>query len=100
MDYSDKSRRTMSEALQARRLKEDELAFVQGSPRRPTAMTGTATNPVPGSVSMTFRLPADLAARLIRTATERKLNRQEPFTQQEIVTEAVSAWLSKQEHSD
>jgi hypothetical protein len=89
----------MSEALQARRLKEEELAFVQGSPLRPTAVTGTAMNPVPGSVSMTFRLPVDLAARLIRTATERKLNRRRPFTQQDIVTEAVSGWLSEQGHS-
>jgi hypothetical protein len=100
MDYSNKSRRTMSEALQPRKLDEDELAFVQGSPLRPTAVTATAMNPVPGSVSMTFRLPADLAARLIRAATERKLNRQRPFTQQEIVTEALSGWLSKQGHSD
>lgn len=99
MDYSDKSRRTMSEALKTRSLNEDEVAFVQGAPLRP-ATPIAAVGVVPGSVSMTFRLPADLAVRLIRTATERKLNRQRPFTQQEIVTEAVLAWLGKQAHSD
>lgn len=98
MDYSEKSRRTMGEAVQAAKLKDDELAFVRGAvPRSPTA-PGQVMTTVPGSVSMTFRLPAALAATLVRAATERKLNRQRPFTQQDIVADAVLAWLTKQGH--
>ena len=88
----------MSEALQPAKLKDEELAFVQGSPPRPVAIAGQSISPVAGSMSMTFRLPAALAAKLIRTATERKLNRQHPFTQQEIVAESVLDWLRKQGH--
>ena len=100
MDYSDKNRRTMGEALQSAELKEDELAFVQGSPSKAAAVQVEPISPAPGSVSMTFRVPAGLASKLVRAATERKLNGQRPFTQQEIVTEAVSAWLRKQSRSD
>ena len=93
MDYSEKNRRTMSEALHTGKLKEVELAFVQGAPARPATTDNSAA--LSGSVSMTFRLPAALSGRLIRAATDRKLNRQPPSTQQDIVAEAVANWLKK-----
>lgn len=48
-----------------------------------------------GTVSITVRLPADIPARLLRVSTERKLNRIRPWTQQEIMAEALAQWLSK-----
>jgi hypothetical protein len=52
---------------------------------------------VPASrpVSMTFRLPADLPEALLRASMERKLRRQTPFAQQDIVAEAVRQWLRR-----
>ena len=49
-----------------------------------------------GSVSMTFRLPSDLSARLLRTSLDRNLRRRKPFTQQDIVAEALALWFEKQ----
>ena len=46
-------------------------------------------------VSMTFRLPAELPSALLRVAMERKLRGEEPFTQQDIVAEAVREWLER-----
>lgn len=48
---------------------------------------------VPGIVSMTFRLPANLSAQLARVSAERKLRRERPFSQQDIVAEALKHWL-------
>lgn len=100
MDYSNKNRRSMSEALQPAKLKDEAIAFVQGLPPRRTPVAVETTSSAAGTMSMTFRLPAALAAQLIRTATERKLNRQHPFTQQEIVAESILAWLKNQSHSE
>jgi len=46
-------------------------------------------------VSMTFRLPAELPAALLRAAMERKLRGEPPCTQQDIVAEAVREWLER-----
>ena len=46
-------------------------------------------------VSMTFRLPAPLTARLARVAAERKLQRERPFSQQDIVAVALDEWLQR-----
>ena len=46
-------------------------------------------------VSMTFRLPPELPAALLRVAMERKLRREEPFTQQDIVAQALREWLER-----
>lgn len=47
------------------------------------------------SVSVTVRLPADIPTKLLRIATDRKIARQRPWTQQEIVAEALWQWLKK-----
>ena len=52
--------------------------------------------PAPGPVSMTFRLPPAIPAGLIRASADRKLRRMKPFSQQEIVAEALRAWLGNE----
>jgi hypothetical protein len=44
---------------------------------------------------MTFRLPTELSTRLIRASVERKLRRERPFSQQDILAEALAKWLDK-----
>ena len=46
-------------------------------------------------VSTSFRVPETLLEGLLRAASERKIKRQRPFTQQEIVAEALSTWLKR-----
>lgn len=48
---------------------------------------------LPSTVSMTVRVPGDLASRLLRAAMDRKLGRLSPWTQQAMVTEAIAHWL-------
>jgi hypothetical protein len=49
---------------------------------------------------MTFRLPAPVAAQLVGAATERKLRRERPFTQQDIVVEALRQWFLRHGYGD
>ena len=44
---------------------------------------------------MSIRVPAGLMEALLRAASERKIKRQRPFTQQEIVADALSTWLKR-----
>jgi hypothetical protein len=53
----------------------------------------TALPPV--LVSQTYRLPADLVKELIKVAVSRKLDRTAPWSQQDIVAEAIRDWLEK-----
>jgi hypothetical protein len=46
-------------------------------------------------VSATFRLPATIPPALLKASSERKLKKIQPFTQQGIVAEALTAWLQK-----
>jgi hypothetical protein len=48
-----------------------------------------------GIVSITVRLPSSLPLRLLRASVERKLQRKHPFTQQDIVAEALQQWLTQ-----
>jgi len=53
--------------------------------------------PVQGPlVGLSFRLPAEIHHALMRASFERKMQRQEPWTQQEIAAEALAGWLKKQ----
>lgn len=74
------------------------------SPEHRTTMTlKTAPNVsvvVPAIVSMTFRLPAPLSAQLVTVASERKLHRERPFTQQDIVCEALRQWFVRNGYSE
>lgn len=46
-----------------------------------------------GLASITVRLPAGLAETLLRVSLERRLRRERPCAQQDIVAEALRAWL-------
>ena len=46
-------------------------------------------------VSVTFRLPPELCAALLRAAMERKLRGEKPFTQQDILAVALREWLER-----
>ncbi len=117
MDCS--NRRSMRQALQTGELSDDARAFVAGKVSPPVLEAPTDTtskfptespkpplqNSVPkskpadsfpsvaGIASITVRLPAKLSSRLLRASVERKLLREQPFTQQDIVAEALDAWL-------
>jgi hypothetical protein len=111
-----KNRRTLGQSLQKNRLSEAAIAFVNGpasqplethgdspQPCRAETVTATATDlttdsPSPGSVSMTFRLPAELSSRLLRVSLDRKLKREKPFTQQDIIAQALALWLKNQDN--
>lgn len=51
-------------------------------------------------VSMTIRVPVELPNALLRVSVERKLQRQKPFTQQEMVATAVREWLRRNGYAD
>ena len=128
MEYSNKSRRTLSQALRTDDLSAEARAFLKPTGRPPTPPTvgvvptpivrevsrSTALSPVcadtahddspplarpidplppAGPVSMTFRLAPEIPVALLRASVERKVRQQRPFTQQEIVTEAIKHWL-------
>ena len=118
-------KRTMSQALHVSNLTEEAAAFVAAgaaggpsapSPGEPAGQRGAMAkssevsvpelrgatfvhSPLPADrhapVSMTFRLPTELPAVLLRVAMERKLRREEPFTQQDIVALALREWLER-----
>ena len=46
-------------------------------------------------VSATFRLPATLPPALLKASSDRKIKKIHPFTQQDIVAEALTDWLKK-----
>ena len=84
------------------------VASAENSVRRLSAVPAPAAapgesafvhSPLPAErrapVSMTFRLPAELPSALLRVAMERKLRGEEPFTQQDIVAQAVREWLER-----
>ena len=67
--------------------------------KAPKAKVTRAPEPEPVAsnalVSMTFRVPAELPSALVRASADRKAKRLRPFTQQDIVTEALSQWLKR-----
>ena len=70
---------------------EEESAVKPKPPREKKAEVAVT----PGLVSVTFRLPPEVPGALLRASTERKIRRERPFTQQEIVSEALCHWLKK-----
>ena len=110
----------MSEALQTAGFSRNELEFVTGKPvaapppsvaapkaeepaRKQRPRVPEPISPASGvgaarTVSMTFRLPADLPALLIQISAERKVRCEAPFSQQDIVAEALRKWIRA--HSD
>jgi len=47
-----------------------------------------------------IRLPATIPPALLKASSERKIKKIHPFTQQDIVAEALTVWLQKKQLSD
>jgi len=118
-------KRTMNQALQAGKLTGEAVAFIAagsgGAAVPPPPAPGNGLHPpvtplAPATeasqsetafvhsplaaerrapVSVTFRLPPELTAALLRFAMERKLRGEKPFTQQDILAEALRDWLER-----
>jgi hypothetical protein len=67
------------------------------APKKPTAprKAPAVTQASSVLVSQTYRLPAELVKELTKTAVDRKLDRTPPWSQQDIVAEALKEWLNK-----
>ena len=50
---------------------------------------------MPGVVSLNTRIDPEISAALLTASMQRKIQRQQPFTQQDIVAEALRDWLRK-----
>ncbi len=85
---------------------DDGQTITEGdAPRVATAVRAAKTRPAREtepepvaatvSASMTVRLPAEIPTRLLRAATDRKIGKLRPCTQQDIVAEALAQWLKK-----
>jgi hypothetical protein len=61
----------------------------------PVVHQPTVEIPLPVLVPQTFRLPQRLVEDLARAAIERKIKRRKPWSQQDIVAEAIKEWLRK-----
>jgi len=68
--------------------------------RLSTELCGDDSVVVPGILSVSFRLPASLATQLARVSATRKLKRRRPFSQQDIVAEALRAWFHRHGYLD
>ncbi|HAB15657.1 MAG TPA: hypothetical protein PLX89_00845 [Verrucomicrobiota bacterium] len=112
-------RKSLSEALESANLPQEALLVIQGGvgrttpepeklvkPKSPAVAKGNksrepaepvANMPTPtrGLVSLSVRVQSKLADHLLKVAFGRKLQRTAPFTQQDIVTEAVLQWLDR-----
>jgi hypothetical protein len=72
----------------------DEEPAAPKKPAAPRKTPSVATLP-PVLISQTYRLPAELVKELTKTAVARKLERTPPWSQQDIVAEALKQWLDK-----
>ena len=44
-------------------------------------------------MTLTVRLESDIVAALVRASAERKIRQETPYTQQDIISEALKQWL-------
>ena len=106
-----KTRRPQAEAVEgaAEKLHIEDSARLSGpGSNAPAPPQNGVPNPklpeVPpdlgGIVSITVRLPAGLPPRLLRASLQRKLQRKQPFTQQDIVAAALEQWLTQNGEAD
>ena len=49
----------------------------------------------PGLVALNLQIQPTIMAALLRASSERKIQRIKPYTQRDIVSEAVTAWLKE-----
>ena len=51
-------------------------------------------------VSLTARVPSEIQSALLKASSERKIKKIRPYSQQDIITEALKSWLQKNGHLD
>jgi hypothetical protein len=110
----------MTAALKTPEINEEALSFVRGGMSKaepvaepaevPKARVGdinvpakepprvaksAAKSQAPSLVGLSTRIDVTLHESLMRASFERKLAREEPHTHQDIVTEALAAWLKR-----
>lgn len=70
----------------------------EAAPQPAFQSTPPAFNPqvaISGVMALNTRISAEISTALLTASMQRKLQRQNPFTQQDIVAEALSDWLRK-----
>lgn len=122
-------RKSLSQALETVELPQEAVAFIEAGrprsnserlriPRGTEAMTTEAPRGVGSSaavrdpirsdsanrahrglVPLSVRVQSSLADSLLKVAFERKLERKEPYSQQDIVIQALTQWLRKNGHA-
>lgn len=90
-------RHSMAEALKRRH---DVRAFLdEGRPQPENRATPKSSKPATKRkeprIAVTVRLPESLAHALIDASADRRKNRQKAWSQQDIVAEALEAWLAR-----
>jgi hypothetical protein len=90
-------RRNMTETLPP-----EQVAFIKGeTPSAAVVSTAETSRPTSQGrsprerVTLTVRLESDIVAALIRASAERKIRQVIPYTQQDIISEALKQWLSE-----
>jgi hypothetical protein len=85
-------------SLETKAVEQKSEAQQPAKKRMPKQVTQTQTeeeeSPLPIRVPQTYRLPQRLVEDLARAAMERKIKRRKPWSQQDIVAEAIGEWLS------
>ena len=88
-------RRNMTDVLPP-----EQVAFIKGEAPPPTVASSSGkSRPMnPGRsprerVTLTVRLESDIVAALVRASAERKIRQETPYTQQDIISEALKQWL-------
>lgn len=71
------------------------MPIVQTPPAPKTRIQSEQTAEQSALVSTNYRLPAIIPSALLKASSDRKLKKVRPFTQQDIVAEALTAWLKK-----
>lgn len=73
-------------------MKEDFTPRNEAATQQAPLMPGFS---MPGVVSLNTRIDPEISAALLTASMQRKIQRQQPFTQQDIVAEALRDWLRK-----
>jgi len=81
-------RKSLAESLSS-----EAQDFIDAGTPRPSKSTEDVAHLV--LVSQTYRLPQSLVTALIRASADRKIARRKPWSQQEIVAQALQEWLDK-----
>ncbi len=90
------SRKSMTDALSP-----EKEAFIKGTaPQGQDTLTeettaGVAMQGRRGRITITVRLEPDVADALFQASADRKMKQLTPYTQQDIVSEALKKWLGE-----